>query len=182
MYSQELKIPKERIGVLIGKKGEIKRELEKRGNVKIDVDSEHGDVVITGKDAIMIYDIKIIVQAIGRGFSPEIAMQLFNEDYIFELIDIKEYAGKSKKKMERLRGRVIGENGKARRMIESMTETDISIYGKTIGIIGNVERVAIARHALEMLLSGAPHGYVYKRLEAKRRELHRIEFEERALL
>ena len=37
-YSNELKIPKERVAILIGKKGEAKKELEERTKTKIIVE------------------------------------------------------------------------------------------------------------------------------------------------
>lgn len=176
VFTQELKIPKDRVGVLVGKKGEIKRWIEKKADVKLII-SKEGDVIISGKDNIALYDVKIVVQAIGRGFSPEKAVQLFREETSLEVIDITDYAGKSRKKLDRLRGRVIGENGRARRSVEELTETDISVYGKTVAIIGEIEMAAIARSAVDMLLSGAPHGAVYRMLENKRREFHRRRIE-----
>ncbi|MEK6863925.1 MAG: KH domain-containing protein [Nanoarchaeota archaeon] len=176
MFTQELKIPRDRVGVLIGKKGEIKRMIQKRANVRLDISSD-GDVVIRGTDTIMLYDVRTIVQAIGRGFAPEKAMRLFNESNSFEIIDVTLYTGKSKKKMERMRGRVIGENGRARASIEDLTETNISIYGKTVGIIGDMEMVALAREAIDMILSGAPHGATYRMVENKRREIHKRRLE-----
>ncbi|MBU2638057.1 MAG: KH domain-containing protein [Nanoarchaeota archaeon] len=172
IFTQELKIPKDRVGVLVGKKGEVKRWIERKADVKLII-SKEGDVIISGKDNVMIFDVKIVVQAIGRGFAPEKATRLFHEETALELIDITGYAGKSRKKLDRLRGRVIGENGRARRSVEDLTETDISVYGKTVAIIGEIEMAAIARSAVDMLLSGAPHGAVYRMLENKRREFHR---------
>lgn len=176
VFTQEMKIPKDRVGVLVGKKGETKRWIQKKAGVKLDISPE-GDVIISGADNIMLYDVKIVVQAIGRGFSPERASRLFHEGTSLEMIDITEYAGKSRKKLDRLRGRVIGENGRARRSVEELTETDISVYGKTVAIIGEIEMAALARNAVDMLLSGAPHGAVYRMLENKRRELHRHRLE-----
>ena len=118
MYSQEIKIPKERVGVLIGKEGEVKKQIEKKAKVEIEVDSKQGDVIITGEDNLAIYEVKIMIHAIGRGFSPEVALQLFNERNVFELIDMTNFTGKSKKKLERMKGRVIGEDGKSRKTIE----------------------------------------------------------------
>ncbi|MFH1637109.1 MAG: KH domain-containing protein [Candidatus Woesearchaeota archaeon] len=181
MQSEELKIPKERIAVLIGKKGESKRLIEKKAKAKIDVDSKAGDVIMTGEDPISLFVTKHVVQAIGRGFSPEKALMLFDESYTFEIVDVTEFTGKSKKKMERMRGRVIGEKGKSRNMIENLTDTYVSVYGKTVGIIGYYENAAIARGAVEMLLSGSPHGNVYRWLEDKRRELQKRQFEENAI-
>lgn len=177
MFSQELKIARDRVGVLIGKKGEVKRAIEKKGNVKLEIDSEEGDVIITADDGLKLFEVKSIIMAIGRGFSPEAAFRLFDEGYSFESLDITEFTGKSKKKMDRIRGRVIGEEGKARKYIERITDTNISIYGKTVGIIGEQEWVSLAKRAVEMLLSGAPHGPVYAMLEKKRRALQRQKYE-----
>ena len=41
-----LKIPMDRIGALIGHKGETKKDLEDKLGVKLDIDSKTGDVTI----------------------------------------------------------------------------------------------------------------------------------------
>ena len=61
--------------------------------------------------------------------------------------------------------------------IEDLTETYVSVYGKTIGIIGFSENVAIARKAVESLLSGSPHSTVYKWLEKRRSDMKRKDLE-----
>ena len=109
-YSYELKIPKERIAVLIGPSGSTKRRLEKITGTKITVDTE-GKVIIEGEDSFKCFKTKDIIKAIGRGFSPERAEELAKDNYCFELIEIK---GNQKDK-ERLRGRVIGKRGKGER-------------------------------------------------------------------
>ena len=182
MDVQELKIPMDRVAVLIGKEGEVKKRIEEKLHVIIEIDSSEGDVSISGEDSVAVLETLNIVKAIGRGFNPEVAEQLFNEEYHFELVNIGDYSGNSKKKMMRLKGRTIGQEGKARKMIESITHTNISVYGKTIGVIGKVEDVSIARHAVEMLLEGAPHGNVYKWLEDKNREEIRRRIEDKPIL
>lgn len=173
MDKQELKVPKERIAVLIGTDGETKKLLENQGKVTLDIDSNGGDVIIFGEDSINVFEMKDVIKAIARGFSPETALQILKEDYAFELIDITEYTGKSNKKMLRMKGRVIGSEGKSRNKIEQITGTNISVYGKTIGIIGTIENVALARGAIDLLLTGSPHANVYKWLEDKQRNLRR---------
>jgi ribosomal RNA assembly protein len=176
MDQKELKIPKERIAVLIGKDGEVKNRLEEKGKVKIDIDSKEGDVFIEG-ESLDVYVMQSVVKAIARGFNPEIAETLLNEKNSFELIDIQDFVGKSKKDQMRLKGRVIGQEGKSRKYIESFCEVKMVVYGKTIGIIGELERVAIAKQAIEMLLEGSPHGNVFKWLDNKKREMIRRELE-----
>ena len=166
MQTQDVKIPKARIAVLIGEKGSVKRRIEKKANVKLEIDSEEGDVIIEG-DSLGVYETMNVVRAIGRGFNPTVAELLFNEKYAFELIDIVEFTGKSEKKRTRMKGRLIGEDGKSRKYIEKITETHIVVYGKTVALIGELESVALAKQALEMLLEGSPHSNVFRWLENK---------------
>lgn len=170
-YTYELKIPKARVAVLIGKKGEVKKELEELTHSRFMIDSNEGDVSISGEDTLGLFVAQDIVKAIARGFNPDVAKLLLKNDYQLELMNIPDFTGKSKNKMVRLKGRVIGEDGKTRRLVEELTETHIAIFGKTIAIIGTTSNAYIAKRAMESLLSGSPHANVYKWLERKRREL-----------
>ena len=111
-FRYELKIPKERVAVLIGKKGETKREVEIATKSKITVDSQEGDVFISGEDGLGLFNANEVIKAIGRGFNPDVALLLLKPDYVFEPINIKDYA-KSKNSELRLKGRVIGKEGKS---------------------------------------------------------------------
>lgn len=168
-YAYELRVPIERIAVIIGKEGKIKRELEKNTGISIEIDSTEGIVKLQGTEALALYATREIVRAIARGFNPEIAQNLLKQDYGFELINLTEHSS-TPNEMLRLKGRVIGQEGKSRRTIEQLTETNICVYGKTIGIIGQVEDIITAKKAIEMLLEGSRHGNVYKWLEKRRRE------------
>lgn len=168
-YNYELKIPKERIAVLIGTKGETKKDIEEITNSRIKVDSKEGEVILSGTDSLGLFTAREVIHAIARGFNPDIAKSLLKQDYSFEIINLNDYAGKSKNNMVRFKGRIIGSEGKARKTIEDLTECNISVYGKTVGIIGEMDQVAIARRAVEMLLSGAPHSTVYKYLEKNKK-------------
>ncbi len=170
MFIYEVKIPHERIAILIGKKGEVKRKLQRLMNVKLKIDSQEGAVRVEGEDSIKAYITKKIVKAIGRGFNPKVAFLLSNEEYEFELIEIKEFSGKSKKTMHRVKARLIGSEGKAWKMIERLTGCQLSVYGKTVGIIGPVDLVDLTRHAVEHLLEGSPHGNVYKFIQDEKKK------------
>lgn len=167
---QETKINKERIGVLIGKEGSIKAQIEERTQTKITVDSNGGLILVEGEDADLFIRAVATIQAISRGFSPERAFVLLEEDDLYiEVIDISD-AASTPDQMERLRGRIIGKNGRARTQIEDMTQTAISVYGKTVSVIGDVEQIRIALDAIDMLVSGVEHATVFSFLEKKRRE------------
>lgn len=169
---EHLRLPKERVGVAIGPGGEVKREIERRSGAKITLDSETGEATIqSGENPLGVLQARDILNAVARGFSAERAFRLFDEDNYLEIIDIRDLIGRSEKALVRLKGRVIGEGGKTRRIIEETTGAYMSIYGKNIALIGIPEQLSVAREAIEMLLKGVPHSAVYRFLERKRREL-----------
>jgi ribosomal RNA assembly protein len=177
-----LKIPKERVGVLIGPEGKTKKHIEEKLSVELQIDSEAGDVIIAmaekAEDPSMFFKAKDLVTAIGRGFSPEHAFRLVrDEEAMLDMIDLRSVFGKSEADIKRVQGRIIGMNGKTRRIIEEFTDTNVSVYGHTVGIIGTVEQVQIAREAIEMLVKGSMHGTVYRFLHRKRRELKKKKLE-----
>ncbi len=169
-----VKIPQNRVGALIGPEGKIKEELEGRSGCRLRIDSETGEVEIDDEKAfepILVLKTRDAVRAIGRGFSPEHAFRLYQDDTYLDVLDLTEFVGKQTKDLERVRARIIGTHGKTRRSIEEACGVEVSILGKTVAIIGEVNEVAMAREAVEMLLNGAAHGTVYKFLERKRKEL-----------
>ena len=171
---QYLRLPRERVGVIIGKHGETKQDIEDRTGVIINVDSETGEVTLEtekAKDPVLGLKVIDVVKAIGRGFSPERAFRLFDEDVYLRGFDIRDYAGKNPKHIRRVRARLIGSKGKTRRILEELTETEISIYGNTVYIIGAIEELGFAEAAVEMILSGSEHAAVYRFLEGKRKDI-----------
>lgn len=167
----EIKIPKSRIAVLVGVKGSMKRKIEKLTNTKISIDSKEGDVEIISEDQLNIYQTEEIIRAIGRGFNPEIALTLLNEEICFELIDLKGIIGKSKTRLSRVKARLIGTDGKCRKLIEKICNVHICIYGRTVGVIGKADKVQIARAAIRDILKGAPHGPIYRTIEERTSDL-----------
>lgn len=173
--SESLRLPKDRVGVAIGKKGSVKREVERRTGARLVFDSEEGLVqIFPGEDPLSLLKAREVLRAIGRGFNPEKAFTLLEEDHYLEVIELEDYGG-SEKAMVRLRGRVIGEEGKARRTIEELSGALVSVYGKTVALIGTPEQLRRARKAVEMLLGGAEHSTVYRFLEKLQTEEGRKE-------
>jgi len=173
-FAYELKIPKERVAVLIGKQGNVKKQIETSTASMLHIDSEEGEVKLIGTEAMGLYTAREIVRAVGRGFNPDIAMLLLKQDYGLEQININDFA-ETANDLKRLKGRVIGEEGKSRRLIEELTGCYLSVYGKTVCILGNLEWLPSARRAIESLLSGSPHSSVYHWLEKRKKELRRRE-------
>jgi ribosomal RNA assembly protein len=161
---QYLKIPKDRVAVLIGREGSVKKEIEERTKTRIVIDE--GDISIEG-NPVGILTARDVILAIGRGFSPEIAFRLFNEENILEIIPLKDYI-RSERELARKKGRIIGRKGKTRSVIEGVTNTNVSVYGKSVGIIGKYDQVETAKEAILRLLRGARHSSVYRFLEKSR--------------
>lgn len=157
-------VPEDRVGAVIGKNGENKKALEKRFSVKIEVDENR--IGIDG-EPLNALKVREIVTAIGRGFSPERALLLDDEENILEAMDLSDLSENAR---ERMRSRIIGAEGKAKSQMESMTGTSISVLGKSVSIIGRPSDVAIAKEAISMLVGGASHGAVYSMISKKRKD------------
>jgi ribosomal RNA assembly protein len=170
-----VRIPKERVGVLVGPDGKVKQNIEEKLHVELEIESESGGVTILlsekANDPSLLFKAKDVVTAIGRGFSSDHVFGLIrNEDYIFDFIDLRTVFGRSESDIQRVKGRVIGANGKTRKLIEELTDANMVVYGHTIGFIGTFEQVDVARNAVQMLINGSQHRPVYRYLQKKRSE------------
>lgn len=167
---ERLHIEKEKIGVIIGKKGVTKKLIEQELGVKIKV-SSNGAITIEG-ETLGEYCAIHVLQAISFGFSAEQALQLKNPDYSFETINVKNFA-KSKNRIAEVKGRLIGKQGKVKRVLQELGDVDLCITESRIGIIGEVGDVKFVRDAIHSLLKGAKHSSVFKTLEHKESHLRK---------
>ena len=172
---EHIKIPMARIAVLIGKNGETKSKIENLTQTSIEIDSTDAIIHITNtpeaENPLAVWKARDIIKAIGRGFSPERALLLIDEEAYLSIIDLTTIFGRNTKAIKRIKGRIIGEAGKTRRLIEENTETALSVYGTTICIIGPINYLRIAKKAVTMLIDGMSHSNVYQFLYKKRREM-----------
>jgi len=178
-----VKVPPDRIGVLIGREGEVLKNVMERTKTKITVDSVNCLVVIEpatpATTPLDLMKAQEFVKAIAYGFSPERAMRLLEEDQILVVIDLKQYVKPTVNHLTRVKGRIIGEHGKARKNLEEMTGTYISVYDDYVAIIGDYESASAAREAILMLIEGRQHSTVYRHLDrimARIRRDKRLQF------
>ncbi len=153
---KNLKIPEERVPVL---KAFIKK-LESETGVHVFV--EECSVKIEG-DPIDAWKSKDVIRAVGRGFNPDKAMELLDDENNLYVINIKEYQNKEKG-IRRIKSRIIGREGKTKKKLEDLGGCAISIYGKTVSIIGQSEKTSYVKEAIEMLINGSKHNKVYNYL------------------
>ena len=160
MMIKSIVIPKERLAVVIGEHGTTKRQIEKTTKAKLRITEE---IEMEG-EPIDVMVAENVIKAIGRGFSPENALKLVDEDITLDIMQLP------KSGLERLRSRIIGAKGKCRRNLEVLTNTNISVYGKTVSIIGKYENIVSAHESVEKLINGFSHKSVYAFLEGKHQD------------
>jgi ribosomal RNA assembly protein len=156
-------IPEKRMKIL--KKDEkLLKRLEEFVDVKVRLGEE---VEIEGDDSLVVMCVKNVIKAFSRGFDFDDALLLLDENYLLDIVDVREYAGKSRNRMQELRGRVIGTKGRTKDIIQKLADVKIAVQGKTVCIIGRLDNVQDVRQAIEMLLQGRKQGSVYRFLEQK---------------
>ena len=74
------RIPKDRIAVLIGKRGSTRKMIENVCGASLHIESNSGDVSVVwpdeGIDPVMKMKLPDVIFAIGRGLAPKRAVQL----------------------------------------------------------------------------------------------------------
>ena len=82
-----IRLPLERVAVLIGPKGSTKKKIENLTDCKLLIDSQSGDVILVAEeeleDPISLWKARDMIKAIGRGFSPPKAYQINNPGWGF---------------------------------------------------------------------------------------------------
>lgn len=177
---------KDRLAVIIGKHGDTKKLLEQKTGTHINIDSESGEYQVTPNmeikfpeennefqdPNIRVFTAQTIINAINYGFNPIKALKLMDAEMIFELINLEQILGHSPSKLKRMKGRLIGDQGKFRQDLEKFSGANISIYGKYIALIGDYEAIKTAKKAINMILQGAPHktvlNYLYEEYQKKK--------------
>lgn len=140
-----------------------KRELEKELRVKLTISKES---ILTEGNAVEEYAAVQVMNALAVNFELKIALLLQQEDYMLEIIHIKDYVKPfSPARLKQVKARIIGKQGKALKTISQLSECAIKLSDNTLAIIGKMENVKIAENSLLSLIRGSKHGNVYARLE-----------------
>ncbi len=137
--------------------------LQKKLKVGLKI-SEH-QVSITGKEE-NIYFVQKVLEALDIGFSIENALLLSDPDYLFEVMNIKDFTRRSN--LEDIRARIVGTKGKTKKLMERLSECLIKLKGNIVYIIGPAEDMRNTMTAVERLIRGSAQGKVYGFLERSR--------------
>lgn len=137
--------------------------LEKELNVKIALLGR--EISITGKPEDE-YISERVIEAIDFGFPIDAALMIKEEDLALEILNIKEHT--KRKDYERIRGRIIGKEGKTKNTISSLTDCFIEVKDNRVATVGHPENVKTARQAIISLIKGTKQANVYAYLEHHR--------------
>ena len=137
-----------------------KNKLEKELNVKIL--NKEKEILIDG-NAENEYLAEKVIDAINFGFSIKRALSIKKLGSIFEILNIKNYM--RGKNIVRVKGRIVGESGRALATLSQLTDCYLEIKGNQVGIIGNSENIKNVQNAIIMLIKGSKHANVYAFLE-----------------
>jgi ribosomal RNA assembly protein len=137
-----------------------RERLEKKLGIKI---TYRGREITIHGPAEDEYIAEKVIEALDFGFPFSVALLIEEEDYILEILNIKNYT--KRKDLERIRARIIGKEGKALRTFQGLTKCYFEIKGNSIAIVGDPEYIRNAQEAMISVMRGAKHSNVYTFLE-----------------
>lgn len=144
----------------ISKIVEKKNKLEKVLNVKIIIKGEEISVEGSPENE---YLAEKVLEALDFGFPLSVALLIKTEDFLFEILDIKDYT--HRKDFETIRARIIGRGGKTLKTLNNLTECNFEIKDNNVGIIGSPELIKNAQDAIILIVQGSKQANVYTFLE-----------------
>jgi ribosomal RNA assembly protein len=139
-----------------------KKQLEEKLNVKVNCKGK--EITIEGSPE-KEYIAEKVIDAINFGFSVQAALTIM-EDHTFEILNIKDFT--TKKDLEKVRGRIIGKQGKSFGTLNQLTKCEFKIKDNKVGIIGDYENIENAIEAIKSISMGTKHSHVYAMLEKNR--------------
>lgn len=145
-----------------------KKELEDKLKIKIIVKGTN--ISVKGKE-IDEYFASRVLEAIDYPFLVEDALLLKNEDFLFEVIDIKSHTTRTD--MGVIKGRIIGRSGKTLKVLSDLTGCEVVVKDNHVAIIGKAEDIEHAQQAVISLIKGSKQGNVYGTLERANRRKRR---------
>lgn len=137
-----------------------KKHLEEKLNVKIT--NKAREVFIEGEPEDE-YIAEKVIEALNYGFELKEALLIKEEDFILEIIPIKQFTRRSD--LTRIRARIIGKSGKTKKTLCQLTKCFIQVKDNEVAILGDAEYIYNAQEAIKSLIKGSKQANVYKYLE-----------------
>jgi len=139
-----------------------RKKLEEKLDVKIE--NRGKEIFVTGNPENEYIALKVI-QALEFGFPFSAAILIKDEDFMFEILNIKNYT--TRKDLERVRARIIGKQGKTLKTLSNLTRCYFELKDNEVGIIGDPEFIKNGEEAIILIIKGSKHANVYSHLEKR---------------
>ena len=137
-----------------------KKRLEKILKVKI---TNRGKEVFIEGGSENEYTAEKVIDALNMGFPFGTAISIKEDNFSFEILNIKDYT--KRKDLERVRARIIGKGGKTLKTLHELTKCYFELNNNNVGIIGDSEHIKNAEGAVVAIIKGAKQSNVYSFLE-----------------
>jgi len=137
-----------------------RKKLEEKLEIKIT--GEGKEIIINGSPENE-YIAEKVIEALEFGFPFSVALLIKEEDFMFEVLSIKDYT--RRKDLGAVRARIIGKQGKTLRTLLALTKCHFEIKDNQVGIVGEPEYMRNAQEAMISIVRGAKHSNVYSFLE-----------------
>ena len=137
-----------------------KTHLEKTLKIKI---SNRGKEITIDGEAEDEYIAEQVIDALNFGFPFSVAIQIKDEDFMFEIINIKDHT--TRKDLERIRARIIGTKGKTLATLSTLTNCFFELKDNEVAIIGDPLHIKLAQDTIISLIKGTKTSNVYAYLE-----------------
>ncbi len=144
---------------------------------KLDVNAriDSYQVTIDSKDPFSEYITSKIIEAFAFGFSMGSALQLKDTNYSFNRFKVKDLTRDSR--VSAAVSRLIGTKGRTKHVIQELSDCDIVIKDKEVGIIGLSNNVETTTQAIVSLIKGSKQSNIYGYLERNKARLKALEEE-----
>ena len=165
---EHILIPHKRAALL-----DVKTLERLRETLKCKIELSDNDVLIEGEHYDE-YNAKNVIHAFARGFELRKALRLLNEDVFFQMINLKDIF-RSKDQLSRIKARIIGEEGRAKEYIESVSGADVAVFGGTVSTIGTVDELKVANAGIQVIIDGGMHKTAYMVMDKEKQKIIRGE-------
>ncbi len=137
-----------------------KKKLEKILNVKI---TNRGKEISIQGEPEDEHVAEKVIDALNFGFPFSTAMLIKKEDFMFEIINIKDHT--KRKDLKRIRARIIGTGGKTLKTLNQITNCYFELKDNSIGVIGPPEYLEGGQKAVISIIKGTKQSNIYGLME-----------------
>jgi len=122
-------------------------------------------IIIYYEDFYFLYKFDKFVKGLRAGFDIKEILNILDNDWDILEIDLKQVFEKKMNHIIRVKGRIIGEEGKVLEELRNRTNADIIIKDKYIYILGDSISLQSAYEGIKRIIKGEKHSTVFNYLD-----------------